>query len=479
MPGGKIFISYRRGPDSDAAARLYDQLVRHFDTDRLVFDIDAIPLGHDFHDFLDEAVGGCSALLAVIGPGWLGAVNRLRGEDDWVRIEIAAALARGKAVPVVPVFVNDARMPSAADLPEALAALPRRNGIAIPHAHFNAVVRERLAPALRPLLEMAREPAPEKRADAFLDAFDTVSDKTRYLYYRHLATDEERATLERFGVRIPDRSDEATAPPAPGTIFRDRLKDGSKGPEVVVIPSGKFMMGVTEREATQLGLLDGMKAAARPTHEVAIAEAFALARYPVTFAEYDHYCTVAGLDRPPVDEGWGRGRRPAINVSWTDAVAYCDWLCAETGSRYRLPSEAEWEYACRAGTATAFSVGDKLGTDLANVKGERPGWFSSGEESRLRTVPVDYPGFAPNGFGLVQMHGNVWELCADEFAAGYETPRGQVPFREDARSEGRVMRGGSWKFPWQFAHSAMRTIVAKGLRHDDVGFRVARALDTP
>ncbi len=128
--------------------------------------------------------------------------------------------------------------------------------------------------------------------------------------------------------------------------FVHRLKDGSQGPAMLVIPAGRFLMGSPAREIERFGH-EG------PQHPVTLARPFAIGRYAVTFAEYDAFC--AGTRRPkPGDQGWGRGLRPVINVSWDDAVAYCAWLSQQTGRAYRLPSEAEWEYAARAGTTTAF-----------------------------------------------------------------------------------------------------------------------------
>ena len=127
-------------------------------------------------------------------------------------------------------------------------------------------------------------------------------------------------------------------------------------PEMVEIPGGRFRMGCVSGR----GCVDGE----HPVHEVRL-EGFELSRYEVTFEEYDLFTDAAGRERA-VDEGWGRGRRPVINVSWADAVAYAKWLSAETGRRYRLPSEAEWEYAARSGTATAYSWGSAIGRNRAN-----------------------------------------------------------------------------------------------------------------
>ena len=134
--------------------------------------------------------------------------------------------------------------------------------------------------------------------------------------------------------------------------FHDTLKDGSQGPIMLVIPAGEFVMGSPENESERRG-------SEGPQHKVVIAKPFAMGRYAVTFEEYDRFCE-ATQRKKPGDENWGRDRRPVINVTWDDAVAYCAWLSQQTGATYRLPSEAEWEYAVRAGTTTAFWWGDDM-----------------------------------------------------------------------------------------------------------------------
>jgi len=148
MAAPNIFLSYRRGTDGNAASRLYRLLSQEFGEERIFFDIDSIPIGVDFHDHLDQQVAQCGVFIAVIGPSWTEAIPRLHDPDDFVRIEIGAALGR-QAVPVVPVLVDGAEMPAAADLPADLAGLPKRNGIAVVQQYFDLIVREKLVPALR------------------------------------------------------------------------------------------------------------------------------------------------------------------------------------------------------------------------------------------------------------------------------------------------------------------------------------------
>lgn len=158
MSTKNIFLSYRRGTDGNAAKMLYDLLVDEFGRERIFFDIDTIPMGVDFHDYLEDQVGACAAFIAVIGPSWTAAIPRLARPDDFVRIEIEAALER-RQVPVIPVLVDGAPMPKAEDLPPDLAKLPRRNGIDLVQQYFALIVREKLIPSLRSMIGDGRSDA--------------------------------------------------------------------------------------------------------------------------------------------------------------------------------------------------------------------------------------------------------------------------------------------------------------------------------
>ena len=160
MAKGNIFISYRRGLDSNAAGRLYDRLERHFDRANLYFDIDSIPLGVDFRQHIDAEVGKCDAQLVVIGPGWVRQIDRLQNPDDFVRIEIEAALNRAD-IPVIPVLFEGTGMPALEQLPESLQALVGRNAIRLPHTQFSQIVDGRLVPALRHAVSVERRPTSE------------------------------------------------------------------------------------------------------------------------------------------------------------------------------------------------------------------------------------------------------------------------------------------------------------------------------
>ncbi len=231
--------------------------------------------------------------------------------------------------------------------------------------------------------------------------------------------------------------------------FRDKLAGGGEGPEMLLIPPGRFLMGSPEDEPERE---DG-----ETQHPVTLTKPFALGRYAVSFDEYDVYCETTGVKKPS-DQKWGREKHPVINVSWDDAVAYCDWLSEQTGEEYRLPSEAQWEYACRAGAVTAYGWGSEMMEAQANY-GYKLG----------KTVPVDE--YSPNAWGLYQMHGNVFEWVEDWYA-GYVSEPQEDPVNTAGGSR-RVRRGGGWGRDASFTRCAYRGR-GPGGRYDVLGFRLLR-----
>jgi formylglycine-generating enzyme required for sulfatase activity len=243
----------------------------------------------------------------------------------------------------------------------------------------------------------------------------------------------------------------------PSTIRAVRSAVGSKD-VMASIPAGAFiMMGAApdEQDASPNEY---------PQHEVSIS-AFELGVSVVTFEEYDGFCDATGRELLG-DVGWGRERRPAINVSWEDAHVYCQWLNDWTGERFRLPSEAEWEHACRAGTATPWSV------DGGEAQLSEYAWFS--RNSAGMTHPVGEK--RPNAFGLYDMHGNVWEWCADAWNDNYNNAPSDGAAWLTGDPSLRVLRGGSWSDRPQILRSAYRIRNSPSSRDSSSGFRVARTV---
>jgi formylglycine-generating enzyme required for sulfatase activity len=248
----------------------------------------------------------------------------------------------------------------------------------------------------------------------------------------------------------------------PGDSFRECAKDC---PEMVVVPAGEFTMGSPATEKGRYGN-EG------PQHSVAIPRPFAVSKSEVTFADWDACVAVGGCPHEgrASDTAWGRGRQPVIYVSWDDAQAYVAWLSRMTGKTYRLLTEAEWEYAARAGSQAAYSWGDEIGKGNANCNGCGSQWDYE------RTAPVG--SFAANAFGLHDMHGNVWEWVEDCYHADYNgAPKDGSAWIEEGECSGRVVRGGSWVNYPRDLRAAIRNTNSSVIRIFDLGFRVGRTLD--
>jgi formylglycine-generating enzyme required for sulfatase activity/lipoprotein NlpI len=250
----------------------------------------------------------------------------------------------------------------------------------------------------------------------------------------------------------------------------DEFAECKKGcPTMVVIPAGKFTMGAPDdelRAAHKIGVIDDRD---KPAHEVTIAKPFAVGKFDVTFAEWDA-CVEAGASPPGPDNGWGRGNRPVINVSWDQAKVYTAWLSRLTGSEYRLLSETEWEYSARAGTTTIYYWGDDVGKGNANC-GECGGQW----EDQFHTSPVG--SFKPNAFGLYDMAGNVYQWVEDTYHELYdEPPNDGSAWIEGGEPNTHVARGGSWNSQHWNIRTDDRSKRYTVTRSDIIGFRLARTL---
>lgn len=257
------------------------------------------------------------------------------------------------------------------------------------------------------------------------------------------------------------------APPYP--TLRDRLSDGSLGPEMVQLPTGEFQMGSPANESGRYN--------DERIRTVQIAAPFAIGKYEITFEEYDKFAQATGKPLPE-DRGWGRGSRPVIHVDWNSAVAYTAWLSKQTGQHYRLPTEAEWEYAVRAGTTTSRYWGDNpdQGCAYANAgdldgKQTFPGWNAMQcYDGHIYTAPVG--SYRSNEFGLHDMAGNVLEWTCTRYDKDGKTPAQSC--QEPDSSQEMVVRGGSWSDDPRNVRSAERHRSRVDFHDYFLGFRVVR-----
>ena len=463
---GRIFINYRRDDSASQALNVAQYLENTFGKSKIFIDIDRLRAGQKFPTVLEDTLGQCKVMLAIIGPNWLDVrddktgARRLDNPEDWVRLEIERSLARN--IPVIPILVAGATLPAKDDLPSSLQALIEHQNATVTTNGF----RHEMAGLARDVTElMGRRPwraiaaaaglamlglgyfaayqlgaqlwvpwvpgtvQPDRGAadktkvdgDAkrVADAAESARKARAAAEAKRKADDAKRQRLavlkaredrKRAEAEAKRRADEEAArrnpalsiTPGSGKSFRDRLTNGQPCPtcpEMVVVPAGSFTMGSPASEPQR----DVDEAHVRAK----IARPFAVGKFAITFDQWDACVAAGGCNRyRPADQGWGRGKRPVINVNWDEAKAYAGWLSRKTGKTYRLLSETEWEYVARAGTTTPFWWGSSITPKQANYNGNYTyeGGGSKGEY-RQRTVPVDR--FKANAWGLYNVHGNV------------------------------------------------------------------------
>jgi formylglycine-generating enzyme required for sulfatase activity len=252
----------------------------------------------------------------------------------------------------------------------------------------------------------------------------------------------------------PGPAAQTSVPQQVPPTLHDRLEIGGHGPTLALLPGGAFRMGHNTLAGGDTG----------PEREVQVA-AFGIGIQEVTFDQYDRFARATGR-RLPDDFGWGRGDRPVVGVSWSDAQAYVDWLSRQTGRRYRLPSEAEWELAARGGGRGSYWWGFGL-------EPGRAACFDCGSPfDNKSTAPVG--SFPPSGYGLYDTAGNVMEWTADCYHPGYEGAPADGQARLDGDCRLRVARGGAFNKPSASMRAYARTRLDPDTRLNNLGFRVAR-----
>jgi formylglycine-generating enzyme required for sulfatase activity len=237
--------------------------------------------------------------------------------------------------------------------------------------------------------------------------------------------------------------------------------------EMVAIPGGTFLMG---SPATEKYRHDDES----PQHTVRVAPFF-MAKYPVTQAQWRAVAAFPkiNIDLKPDPSDFKGANRPVEQVNWHEAVEFCARLSQKTGKTYRLPSEAEWEYACRAGTTTPFHFGETITPDLANYDGG-DSTYASETKGIYREQTTDVGSFLPNAFGLYDMHGNVWEWCADPWHENYQgAPVDGSVWEFGGNQNSRLQRGGSWFSNPRHCRSAYRLRSEPDIRSSSLGFRAA------
>jgi formylglycine-generating enzyme required for sulfatase activity len=507
-PFSGIFVSYRRDDSSGHAGRLFDKLVARFGNDRIFMDIDTIEPGEDFVTVIESAVASCDILIAVIGRNWLsgrsGATGRLNDPNDFVRVEIAAALARN--IRVIPVLVQKATMPTRQDLPPDLANLARRNAVELSDLRWQNDVEQLMCVMDRVLTKRQEEKAEEVARQAGEQRQSGEKEKreqpVKVEKQRPAAAAEEKFCAEEeeqsqqaeyhetepvvfqppsnaILLAVPVRRlklyvisaglallavvavvwllwqrptrEQPTAtqnptfadvpveqPVTPGPVIRNQI-----GMELVYLPPGSFIMG------------SNAESRALPKHRVTITNGFYIGKYEVTQAQWR---AVMG-NNPSHSIG---ENLPVESVSWNDAVDFVTKLSARNDRyTYRLPSEAEWEYACRAGNLGEYA-GDA----------DAMGWYGHhGEDDTDHLHPVGKK--QPNAFGLFDMHGNVSEWCQDELHDSYEgAPADGSAWVSNSTTSWRIRRGGSWNEPKHLGGSGDRLYAKPNERLWVYGLRV-------
>ncbi len=264
--------------------------------------------------------------------------------------------------------------------------------------------------------------------------------------------------VEFQAVRVNETGNISELQPGQVSTFREDLGNGI-GLEMVAIPAGEFVMGSPVEE-------ENRRDSESPQHMVTVPSFF-MGRFPVTQAQYQ---AVMGAN-PSNFKG---DNRPVEQVSWDDAMTFCEKLSERTGRTYRLPSEAEWEYACRAGTTTPFHFGPTITADLVNYDGNYT--YGAAPKGKYRGQTTDVGSFPPNAFGFYDMHGNVWEWCLDHWHYSHEgAPTDGSGRLSSGESKLRLLRGGSWDAIPRLCRSAYCSWFARGRGDNDFGFRVACA----
>jgi len=316
----------------------------------------------------------------------------------------------------------------------------------------------------------------EAGLELVLKALQDESPKVQLAAYFLLKDSDSSKVKKQLSNYLPCFSFDVVTVDAQGVINSRSKKQAQFFPEdlgngvtleMVAIPGGTFIMGSPEREVRHTK-------DESPQHQVTV-KSFFMGKYPVTQAQWQAVAALpqvkTKLDSEP--SNFKGEDRPVEEVSWHSAVEFCDRLSQKTGRQYRLASEAEWEYACRAGTTTPFHFGETITADLANYCGEHTYGSESKGVFRWETTPVGHFQVA-NAFGLYDMHGNVWDWCADSWHDNYQgAPTDGSVWRGDKKNHFRILRGGAWhNYPFHCRSAYRRSLIPANWHSSYIGFRV-------
>jgi formylglycine-generating enzyme required for sulfatase activity len=417
-------------------------------------DVAAIPPGRDWERQIKEALTASSFFIPIVTPGFL--------QSEWCSREVLLfreqATMRGRDDLIFPLHYND---------------IGEFIGIRRSECHDPAVLDFLRTLQWVDFRDLRLRSLDNEEVALWLDK---VAGAICAALYR------AEAVASPVPPVIANPTPPVPAVHSPGSVIRD-----APGPEMVLIPAGSFVMGIPPQESEREGTGPDDDYA-RPQHAVTIPRPFYLGKHPVTRGAFAVFARATGFaDAPWQRPGFAQtDQHPIVCVSYEDAVAYAAWLSRETGKDYRLPSEAEWEYAARAGTTTARHWGDGRAEAcryanvadeaLRKVKEDEPDaqrYFGC-DDGFANTSPVGT--FQPNGFGLYDMLGNVWERVADHWHDSYADAPEDGSAWTVGHSRLCVTRGGSWYSVPGYARAGYRGRYAPGIRNGDVGFRLARTL---
>ncbi|MGZ8846536.1 MAG: SUMF1/EgtB/PvdO family nonheme iron enzyme [Pyrinomonadaceae bacterium] len=451
-PSPGIFICYRTEDSSGHAGRLFDNLASRFGKDRIFMDFDKLEGGEDFETAIEQAVGSCEILLAIIGRHWLtvseGASRKLENPKDFVRLEIVKALDRN--IRVIPVLVQGAAMPKPEDLPDDLVKLTRRHALRLDDGKsWHDDVDELIRTIEKIFSERAETDRSKKIKLALVMVGAVVVFTVGFGLWKWSRSPE---------IKIDGPTPEPCIVTATGpTSVNGRAMRNILGMEFVLIPKGKFKMGSLEGE------LNSREEEYRQ-HDVNINYSFYMGKYEVNQAQWQTLM----CKKPSQFKDCG-DNCPVENVSWGDVQDFIKRLNNLGGEfTYRLPTEAEWEYACRAGTPPKDPGRDNRNSDDSDKRDAKAqAWFS--QNSALTTHPVGQK--QPNNWDLHDMRGNVWEWCEDLRHDNYEgAPRdGSAWLQGDPY---RVLRGGSFDSAMSLTRPAQRLWESPEHRDKNKGFRL-------